>query len=86
MCLMQQGNVEQQDDEEHQLEAARAALNNAAFRVTEAQAFMLYDIIEIGVPEEAQEYIDAEIRFNAAQEDFQAALMLLILIQNNLLV
>lgn len=80
MCLMQQGNVEQQD--EHH---ARAALNNAAFRVTEAQAYMLYDIIEIGVPEEAQEYIDAEIRYNAAEEDFQAALMLLIVLQSNLL-
>ena len=80
MCLMQQGNVEQQD--EHH---ARAALNNAAFRVTEAQAYMLYDIIEIGVPEEAQEYIDAEIRYIAAEEDFQAALMLLIVLQNNLL-
>ena len=80
MCLMPQGNVEQQD--EHH---ARAALNNAAFRVTEAQAYMLYDIIEIGVPEEAQEYIDAEIRYIAAEEDFQAALMLLIVLQNNLL-
>ena len=80
MCLMQQGNVEQQD--EHH---ARAALNNAAFRVTEAQAYMLYDIIEIGVPEEAQEYIDAEVRYIAAEEDFQAALMLLIVLQNNLL-
>lgn len=72
--------------EEHRLEAARAALNNAAFRVTEAQAFMLYDIIEIGIPEEAQEYIDADIRIVAAQEDFQAALMILILLQNNLLI
>ena len=81
MCLMQQGNVEQQD--EHH---ARAALNNAALQVTEAQAFMLYDIIEIGVPEEAQEYIDAEVRYIAAEEDFQAALMLLIVLQNNLLV
>ena len=80
MCLMQQ------DEHHDRLEAARAALNNAAFQVMEAQAYMLYDIIEIGVPEEAQEYIDAEVRYIAAEEDFQAALMLLIVLQNNLLV
>lgn len=81
MCVKQQFIVEQP----YTLDSSLMVFENAVARLTHAQDFMQNEIIDLGIPDEAQEYIEAEIRLIAAHTEFEAALIILNYLHDNTL-
>ena len=79
----QQYVLEQYIGQPYVLDTAHLVFEIAVDRVIQAQDFMQNEIIDIGVPDEAQEYIEAEIQLIAAHTEFEAALIILNYLQEN---
>ena len=79
MCVKQQFIVEQPY-------TSLMVFENAVARLIDAQDFMQNEIIDLGIPDEAQEYIEAEIRLIAAHTEFETALIIMNYLQQNALI
>jgi hypothetical protein len=82
MCVEQQFIVEQP----YTLDSSLMVFENAVARLIDAQDFMQNEIIDLGIPDEAQEYIEAEIRLIAAHTEFETALIIMNYLQENALI